>query len=131
MSERAVATTDVDRFAKLIRLIFSTDQEGEAAAAVDAVKRMLASENVDAHWLADSFKRGAAPLARVDDVRADRHGDDEERDDHSAIWFCWHRRHRLSPREHAFIERIRTWRGPLSEKQQQWLYSIVDRLDAG
>jgi DNA-binding transcriptional LysR family regulator len=118
-------TTIDDRVAKLIRLIFSSDRPGEVMAAVDATKRLLATNGLDCHWVAD---RITAPVAHADD-RADRHGDDGD-DDRSKAWFCWHRRHRLSPRERAFIERIRTWRGPLSEKQRQWLGNICDQLDA-
>jgi hypothetical protein len=93
-----------------------------------AAKRVLASENVDAHWLADSFKRGAAPVARADD--RDRGGGDD-RGDASAIWFAFHRRHRLSPKECLFVENIVVRAAPLTPKQQKWLHDIVDRLDAG
>jgi hypothetical protein len=120
-----LATTEVDRLAKLIRLIFSTDKTGEAAAGVDAVKRLLASENLDAFWLADRFALGAASVA----VTPER--ESSERDDRSAAWYAFHRRHSLSPRERDFIENIVKRAAPLTPRQRQWLFNIVDRLEAG
>jgi len=117
-----LATTEVARLAKLIRLIFSTNQTGEAAAAVDAVKRLLASENVDAHWLADRLALGAAPVAVTPN-------ESSERDDRSAAWFCFHRRGALSPKENAFITNIVERAAPLSVKQRKWLFDIVGRLE--
>jgi hypothetical protein len=116
----ALATAETNKLAKLIRLIFSTDQHGEAIAAIAAVKRILASEKLDHHWLAD---RLAAPTASpaVDNL---------DRDDRSNAWFVFHRRHQLSPKETAFIENIIQWSNPLSSKQRQWLSDIVDRLVA-
>jgi hypothetical protein len=117
----ALATVDTDRLAKLIRLIFGSNRDGEVVAAVAAVRRILAASDLDAHWLAD---RVAAPtaLATVDDDRDDR-------DCRSDAWFCFHRRHMLSPKERAFIENIIQWSSPLSPKQRQWLHDIVDRLE--
>ena len=130
MSERAITTIETERVAKLIRLIFSSDKSGEIIAAVTAAKRVLDNNDRDAHWLADSFKRGAAPVARADD-RANRHGDDnEDRDDHSDIWFAFHRRYRLSPKECRFVQNIASRPGPLSARQRQWLADIVNRLVA-
>jgi hypothetical protein len=126
MSERAITTIET-RMAKLIRLIFSSDKEGEIIAAVLAARRVLASENVDAHWVAD---RITAPLAHADH-RADRRDDDDDRDDKSAIWFAFHRRHRLSPKECLFVENIVTRSAPLTPKQRKWLNDICDRLEAG
>jgi hypothetical protein len=112
---------ETDRLAKLIRLIFSSDKSGEIIAAVAAAKRVLAVENKDAHWLAD--KLTAPPPAVV----ADKHDD---RNDRSAAWFAFHRSHRLSPKESAFVANILQYSRPLSDKQKNWLHDIVDRLEA-
>lgn len=112
---------ETDRLAKLIRLIFSTDKTGEAIAAIAAVKRMLAAEKKDGHWLADQL---TAPITLPTPDKC------AERDDRSAAWFCFHHRKRLSPKEQAFIENIISWSGPLSDKQRKWLQDIVDRLEA-
>jgi hypothetical protein len=53
-----------------------------------------------------------------------------ERNDRSAAWFAFHRSHRLSPKERAFIEIICQWSAPLSDKQRKWLFDIVERLEA-
>jgi hypothetical protein len=126
MSERAVATTDVERLAKLIRLIFSSDRPGEVMAAIDATKRLLDNNDCDGHWIADRFALGAASVAVVPD-------DDErgERDDRSAAWFAYHRRRFLSARERLFVENIVARAAPLTPRQAKWLHDIVDRLEAG
>jgi DNA-binding transcriptional LysR family regulator len=113
---------------KLIRLIFSSDKEGEIVGAVMAARRVLATNGLDCHWVAD---RIAAPVAQGDH-RADRRDDDDDdhRDDKSAIWFAWHRRRFLSPKEHAFIENIVERARPLTPKQRKWVFDICDRMEA-
>jgi hypothetical protein len=123
MTERAIATTETDRLAKLIRLIFSSDREGEIVAAVTAAKRVLDSSDLDAHWLADRFALGAASFAATPDESG-------ERDDRSAAWFCFHRRYSLSPKERLFVENIVERAAPLTPKQRKWLLDIVNRLVA-
>jgi hypothetical protein len=118
----ALATTDVDRLAKLIRLIFGSDKDGEIVAAVAAVKRLLAASDLDAHWLADIVERGTKQSALVD-----RH-DDRPDHDRSAVWFAFHRRWSLTPRDRQFIEGLTRWRGPLSTKQEKWLRDVCDKL---
>jgi hypothetical protein len=118
----ALAAVETDRLAKLIRLIFSSDKPGEVIAAVNAAKRVLSSENLDAHWLADRLTSQPA--------RAHPPDKSDERNDRSAAWFAFHRSHRLSPKERKFIESIVQWAAPLSPKQRQWLHDIVERLEA-
>jgi hypothetical protein len=120
----SIAVETTDRLVKLLRLIFSTDKPGEIVAAVTAARRVLDSNECDAHWLADAFERGAAPAAVTPD---DESG---ERDDRSAAWFCFHRRRSLSPKEAAFIANIVERTAPLTSKQRKWLHDIVDRLEA-
>jgi hypothetical protein len=123
----ALAVETTDKIAKLVRVIFSSDRPGEVAAAVDATKRLLATNGLDCHWVAD---RISAPVAHADH-RADRRDDDDDdgRDDRSRVWFCFHRRRFLSPREYSFIENIAARSAPLTPRQRQWLYSIADRLE--
>jgi hypothetical protein len=125
MSERAITSIETDRLAKLIRLAFTTDKTHEAVAAIGAVKRLLDSNGLDPHWVVDTFERGATLVAVTPDDESS-----ERNDDRSKAWFCFYRRSFLSPRERDFIERIVSWRGPLSEKQRQWLGNICDRLEA-
>lgn len=128
MATTAIAVETTDKLAKLMRLIFSSDRPGEVVAAVDATKRLLATNGLDGHWVAD---RITAPVAHADD-RADRRDDDVdgEQEDRSAAWFCWHRRYRLSPKERQFVENIVERAAPLTPKQRKWLCDIVDRLEA-
>jgi hypothetical protein len=121
----AIATEATDKLAKMMRLIFSSDRPGEILAAVDATKRLMASNGVDHHWLADRIT-----AVEKADGRADRREDGDDRDDHSDIWFAFHRRHRLSPKESCFVENIASRPGPLSERQRKWLRDICDRLVA-
>lgn len=126
MTDTAIVATETARISKLLRLIFGSEHPGEIVAAVTATKRALAAGDRDTHFIAEVFERGATlPVTRADD-----HDQVDDDDGRPAIWFCWHRRHRLSEKERAFIERIRTWRGPLSEKQRIWLRDICDRLEA-
>jgi hypothetical protein len=132
MSEHAVGTADVDKLSKLIRLALVADKDGEAIAAIGALKRSLQAVGLDPHFIADAFERGAAPVARADNhsFGRDDNGGDDGQDDRSDIWFAFHRRHRLSPKERAFIENIAAWSGPLSARQRQWISDITDRLEA-
>jgi hypothetical protein len=118
----ALATVETDRLAKLIRLIFGSDQDGEIVAAVAAAKRLLAASDLDAHWLAD---RLAAPA--IAGVAEERHHDDG--DEHSLAWWCYHRRDALTAKERRFIDSLTRWRGPISERQAKWLHDIADRLE--
>jgi hypothetical protein len=121
MSDRAVATVETDRFAKLLRLALGSDKDGEIIGAVVALKRSLAAAELDTHWIVDAFERGAAPVINVDDRDRD--------DDRSKAWFAWHRRFLLSAKEQLFVERVVSWRGPLSVKQRKWLNDIVGKLE--
>jgi hypothetical protein len=121
----ALASIETGKLAKLLRLAFGSDSAGEIVAAVAAVKRLLAASDLDAHWLADVVERGSQ-VAHVDHSDHDDH--DREGDDSSAIWFAFHRRHSLTPRDRQFIEGLTRWRGPLSTKQRKWLADIVDKI---
>jgi hypothetical protein len=122
----AIASVDVDRLGKLLRLALVADQAGEITGAIHALKRALASAGLDPHYVVDAFERGTksitAPLAADDNPG---HDDD---DDTSLVWFAWHRRDRLSPRDRQFVEGLARWRGPLSTKQQKWLHDVLDKL---
>jgi hypothetical protein len=118
----ALATIETSKLAKLIRLIFGSDNDGEVIAAVAALRRALASAGLDAHWLADIVER------RTNSIAAPAADDRRERDERSDAWFCFHHRDELSPRERAFIENVVRWSSPLSPKQRKWIHDIADRL---
>jgi hypothetical protein len=106
-----------DRLAKLLKLIFISDKPGEITAGVAAVRRILASENIDAHWLADRL------------TTQQQHQSNEQDDEKSSIW-C-HRRHLLSSGDREFIETVANYHKPLSAKQQKWLQDICEKLEHG
>jgi hypothetical protein len=105
-----------EQLAKLIRLIFISDQPGEVSGAIAAARRLLATENRDAHWLAE---RLIAPVQNEPELDADK----------STIWWCFHRRHLLSQGDCKFIEDISRQHKPLSPRQRQWLHDICKKLE--
>jgi hypothetical protein len=105
-----------DQLAKFIRLIFISDQRGEITNAIAAVQRLLASQDRDAHWLAERLT--APPQSEPSREFGE-----------SPIWWCFHRRHLLAPGDRKFIEDVAERRKPLSPKQQKWLHDIVGKLE--
>ena len=124
---RAVATVEPERFAKLLRLALGSDKDGEIIGAVVALKRSLAAAELDTHWIVDTFERGA----QVTCTQVTSDDTSSKRDDRSAAWFCFHRRYSLSPKERLFVENIVQRATPLTPRQAKWLHDIVDRLEAG
>jgi hypothetical protein len=108
----------IAQLGKLIRLIFISDRPGEIANAVDAVRRLLASENVDTHWPAE---RLTTPVQTKPEPDVSQ----------STVWWCFHRRHQLSERDRDFIENLAKSCKPLSTKQQKWLQDICEKLEHG
>jgi hypothetical protein len=117
----AGAKSESQRFGKLLRLALVADQDGEIIGAVCALKRALAAAGLDPHYIVDAFERGTSQAAPSISP-------DEQGDDRSTVWWCWHRRGRLSRKEAAFIETLTRWRGTISARQRQWLRDIVDKL---
>jgi hypothetical protein len=114
------------KIAKLLRLALIAGMDSEILAAVSALKRSLAAAGLDAHYVVDAFERGTSPSAPS--ISPDVGRNDGDGDDRSAVWFAFHRRYSLSPRDRQFIERLTEWRGPLSTKQRKWLGDILDKL---
>jgi hypothetical protein len=118
----ACAPPGTERFGKLLRLALVADQPGEIVAAVCALKRALAVAGLDAHAIVDAFERGAQPIAIADERPLD------EEVERSTIWWCYHHRGALSAKERRFVESLIRWRGPISDRQRQWLHDIAARL---
>jgi hypothetical protein len=110
-------------FGKLLRLALVSDQDGEVLSALAALKRALAASGLDPHHIVDCYEYGTKSLAVTS---ADR----EHGDDRSAIWFAFHRRYSLTPRDRDFVEAMTRWRGLLSVKQQKWLRDIIGKLES-
>jgi hypothetical protein len=91
-----------DRLEKLVRLL-SSDKDGEVLAATAAIRRVLATEGLDIHSLADALCRPepAAPHAEAKSQSASASADDA--DWHSVASECDARSDRLTVREQEFV----------------------------
>jgi hypothetical protein len=109
------------RLGQLVRLLGS-DKDGEALAACRALGRTLASVGQDFHALAATIER-PEPAAQV-------HYECDPRADASARWLAEHHMHRLTAKEQSFVRDMLAWSGQPTERQRQWLRSIVERVSS-
>jgi hypothetical protein len=123
VSAGALPTVRPNSIPKLLRLLLISDQDGEVLGALAALKRALASAGLDAHYIVDAFERGMVGPKRTDDAV---YGDLR-----STVWFCWHRRDRLDPKERQFVENICKRRTTPTDRQRAWILDIADRLERG
>lgn len=107
------------RLGKML-LMLSSPQGGEVVAAARAIERTLHDAGHDWHDLVQALLPSPAPPDP-----ADLSGDK------STVWWCFHRRHLLSPRDRQFIEDLTNRRKPLSPKQKNWLCAIREKLESG
>jgi hypothetical protein len=106
----AVPTIVAPQLGKLIALL-SSNRDGEVLAAVNAIGRLLQSNGCDFHDLSAAI---CAPHEDVDWRRQAR--------------FCNRHRAHLTARELDFIATLARWHGEPTDKQRQWLGSIVERV---
>lgn len=109
------------RVGQLIRLLAS-DRDGEVVAAARALKRTLTSVGQDFHALANSLERSSPPAASVHYEYA------APRADASARWLAERHMHRLTAKEQSFVRDMVIWSGQPTDRQRQWLRSIVERV---
>jgi hypothetical protein len=107
-----------DRLAKILGLLGS-DHSGERDAAAQAADKLV--RGLGLSW-ADVIR---APPA-VPREHCSRF--DAAADERSAIWFAFHHRYSLTPRDRQFVEGLTQWRRPLSAKQSKWLDDICGKL---
>jgi hypothetical protein len=105
------------RLSKLL-LMLSSPHDGEVVAAARAIDRTLHDGGHDWHDLAKALLPSRVAPDAVD-LSSDK----------STVWWCFHRRHLLSPRDRQFIETLAKRHKPLSPKQQKWLQDIVAKLE--
>jgi hypothetical protein len=115
------------RLAKLLMLALSTDQPGEAWAAIAAIQRWLKRNKHDVHWLLDEMP---APPTKPRVRKNYPHDMDDW--DHQITWLGAVPEF-LSHREFEFIEslmsqRQRWHRWEPTIKQRKWLASIYLRV---
>ena len=143
------------RLAGCIRLLSST-RDGEVAAAMQAVQRILQTKGIDIHALADRIESGGISEAYKQEVRAqianarasgyvegvkaaqarqhgsgDFHNADGSPDWRAIAMFCQRNKGRLANKHHDFIDDMaaRTvWNREPTEKQHKYLHSLFFKL---
>jgi hypothetical protein len=100
-------------------LRLSSDHDGEVVAAARAISRVLKSNKLDWHDLAQAL---CLPLPAVHPC--------DDRDWRDLLAFCATRMSRLSSREREFLRSIARWRGDLTARQRDWLECIAEKLRA-
>jgi hypothetical protein len=109
----------VDRVLKLVRMLSSPNEAGNAAAALN---RTLLDNGLDIHDLAGVVDRGLRGIHIVDPEK--RIFEDWS----DAVDWCDAQIHRLTEKEAGLIETLSYWRGAPSDAQLRWLGDIVRKL---
>lgn len=122
-----MTTPNYERIRKLLLIALRSDQDGEVAGAIRAVKRVLAKSGHDEHWLVSTLRPNDTTPWIMGPSRTDWV---------SMLDFCGEDLSllMLSPRETEFVislnqQRSRKgdgWRP--SHRQQVWLEGIYNRL---
>lgn len=126
---------DKERLRKLLLVVLSSDQAGEAMAARDAVAKMLKKDGKDIHWLVAQVA-GQPPKPAVPSVQ---HGAASPTPESELWWnvivYCADHIDWLRPKEAVFIQSLMqqfvdstkdNWRP--SPAQTKWLNDIYRRL---
>ena len=124
---------DKGKLKKLLLVALSSDQPGEAHAALGKVKKLLASAGHDIHWLADQIDKAPTPVPPPYQPHPSPYGYGPPMTPwQEMLIHCADHRYRLKPREEDFIGSLLDqslkygWRP--SMKQHEWLSSIYQRL---
>lgn len=108
------------RLGKLIKLL-SSDKAGEVTAAAAAIQRELQSAGLDIHALAEHVETlSSVPQSNRTEKPFDAW--------YSVRGFCAQHVELLNERDREFLASLSHWRGPLTEKQAQWLLDIEARI---
>lgn len=111
-----------ERLASLLKLLLSTDKDGEALAAKNAINRTLLGAGLDLHALAGEIENPAGAAARRE--RPDK----SPHDWREKLAHCDAREELLTPWEQSFIQSLRRWTGKLTERQGTCLDAIYERV---
>jgi len=112
------------RVGQLLRLALDSDQVGEIAGAIGAIKRTLATVGIDHHDFAELIECGLDRPAR-----SARQPDLDPLDDwRSSALYCMHHADQLSDKEWGFIETIIHYKRQPTERQREWLEAIYARI---
>lgn len=125
---------DTDRLKKLLLVALSSDQPGEAFAALSAINKQLKANKLDAHWLADKLNGGSPPpAAKVQPAHTWQPARSAAVDWQEMLIHCADHRPFLKPREEEFIGSLLNqsqtrfdWYP--TDRQYNWLEAIYSRL---
>jgi hypothetical protein len=129
VSAAALNKPELNRIPKLLRLLLIATEPGEIIAAIEALRRALASAGLDAHYVVDRYEAGAQASDKTGFSEPQQTDDAAFADLRSTVWFCWHRRDRLGEKERAFVENICKRCTALTDRQRAWILDIADRLE--
>jgi hypothetical protein len=134
-----MSTALPEKVAQMLRLALSTDRDGEALAALAAIRRVI-----DLHRLADAVQSGlgqqpaptaARKPAEPKTTRRPRHKARKQpeppfdpADWLSCCWYAWHRRDLMSDRDLAFVNNLLERRREPTPRQMKWLRDIMVRV---
>jgi hypothetical protein len=118
-------TAAAARVSQLIKLALSTDRDGEAAAALSALKRTLDAGGIDLHQFADGAAASLVPSAEPPRRSRERAPPVDWR---AQATLCDRHRNALSTTECGLIDTLLRWRGTPTAKQLDWLLIIHQRI---
>jgi hypothetical protein len=121
---------DDGQLRKLLLVALSSDQAGEAYAAIVAIRRWLERKGKDVHWLADRLTVQPEPLTPPAPHPWANQQPSKTTDWRVMLMTCLHYRESLTPREHEFIMSVLAqskYRMP-TDKQMGWLAAIHQRF---
>jgi hypothetical protein len=116
---------------KLLRLLAS-DVDGEVLGAVRALRRVLATNKLDLHDLANIIESPSIAPSSGNGRAYARHWHDDivetEIPWRDMVAACMRHIGRFSSKEREFVRNMNGWCGEPSAKQVQWLLALFERV---
>jgi hypothetical protein len=115
------------KIANVVRQALSTNQNGEAIAALNALKRLLRNEGLDLHDLGRAIERGfalaprASPVAPVPPATGDWA--------RLAAW-CLRHHGKLTDKQRSFLVAMTVWSSEPTPKQREYLLGLRNQVRA-
>jgi hypothetical protein len=119
------------RVSQLIKLALSTDKDGEAAAALSALRRTLDAGGIDLHQFADGAAASLVPSQEPKKPPRRSAASPPPVDWRGQATLCDRHRDELSTTECGLIDTLLRWRGTPTPKQLDWLLIIHQRITGG
>ncbi|NTS29815.1 hypothetical protein HQ945_00980 [Phyllobacterium sp. BT25] len=111
---------------RLLLVVLSSDSDGEIAAAISAMRRIMQKHRIDIHTFAAPL---LGPPSAVESAQPE-HGEEEQCKWQQAAWRCLAeaKPSLLTRGERAFLRNVMRYQREPSEKQKQWLHDLVARV---